>query len=477
MVQSGDDGPKIDPYVTPKPPPGVIPSSVKMAMDADLSSIYAWAQNDIYNEGMAFLGYPALAQMSQRAEYRRPAEIIAKEMTRKWITFQTVGEDDKSDKITQIEAEFTRLGVQKLFREATEQDGFFGRAQIFIDIGSTDDNELVIPLSENKAKISKQSLRRLVMVEPVWTYPNKYNSSDPLEPDFYKPQTWFVIGKEIHASRLLTFVSRDVPDMLKPAYSFGGLSLSQMCKPYVDNWLRTRQSVSDMLHSYSVSGLKTNMSGILNGGGGQEMYNRAQLFNNARDNKGLMLIDKDTEEFFNVSTPLSELGELQKQAQEQMCSVTGIPMVKLLGLAHGGGGLDASKDEELQVFDEWIGSQQEALFTPHLTKLLNIVQLSLFGEIDSDITFRYEPRMIMDETQIAMVRKTEMETDGIAIDKGILDPHESRVRLAAQEDSPYHGLDLNHDPELPEQESSSQSSAQGGSSSLEKDDSTEQGKT
>ncbi|MGF6605041.1 hypothetical protein P3T23_009802, partial [Paraburkholderia sp. GAS448] len=48
--------------------------------------------------------------------------------------------------------------------------------------------------------------------------------------------------------------------MLKPAYAFGCLSLSQIAKPYVDNWLRTRQSVSDLLHSFSTMVLKTNLA-------------------------------------------------------------------------------------------------------------------------------------------------------------------------------------------------------------------------
>jgi hypothetical protein len=53
------------------------------------------------------------------------------------------------------------------------------------------------------------------------------------------------MGTEVHASRMPAFVGHPVPDMLKPAYSFGGLSLSQMAKPYVDIWLQTRESVGD----------------------------------------------------------------------------------------------------------------------------------------------------------------------------------------------------------------------------------------
>src|SRR6202011_2503289 len=118
-----------------------------------------------------------------------------------------------------------------------------------------------------KAKVGVGSLKRLRVIEPVWTYPSNYNATDPLKPDWYKPSSWFVQGKEVHSTRLLTFIGREVPDLLKPAYSFGGLALSQMAKPYVDNWLRTRQSVADIIRAFSVFLLKTNLGESLQAGG------------------------------------------------------------------------------------------------------------------------------------------------------------------------------------------------------------------
>lgn len=37
----------------------------------------------------------------------------------------------------------------------------------------------------------------------------------PLEFDFYKVNNWFVQGVNIHQDRLLTLVTRPVPDLLK----------------------------------------------------------------------------------------------------------------------------------------------------------------------------------------------------------------------------------------------------------------------
>ena len=253
------------------------------------------------------------------------------------------------------------------------------------------------------------------------------------------------MGKQVHASRFLTFISREVADILKPTYNFGGLSLTQILHPYVENWLRTRQSVSDLLYSFSINVLKTNMSSILSGGAGEDVGTRVAVFNKYRDNKGCFVIDKDTEEFINVSSPLGTLDKLQAQAQEQMASVAGIPLIILLKITPSG--LNTSSDGEIRTFYDWIHAQQESLFTPLLRDLLEFIQLSLFGEIDPEISFKWQPLWTLDEQALANVRKTEVETDVAAIDGGIIDNVEARTRLAQQEDSPYAGLDLSVVPE------------------------------
>src|SRR6185437_7623915 len=146
-------------------------------------------------------------------------------------------------------------------------------------------------------------IKALRNVEAVWCYPTGYNSNDPLSENWYKPAGWYCMGKETHRSRLLTFVGREVPDILKPAYSFGGLSMSQMAMRYVDNWLRTTQSVSDIVNAFSVMVLLTDLETLLQGGG-DELFRRADLFTNLRDNKGLMLLNKEAEDLKNVSAPL-----------------------------------------------------------------------------------------------------------------------------------------------------------------------------
>lgn len=442
-----------------EPAPGVLPKAeaakLKIAMDeagswqdafnfATISAVGA-----AYAEGLQFMGYPYLAELTQRSEYRRPAEIIAREMTRKWIKLQSTGDDaeSKADRLKELEAELKRLDVQAVFRKAIEHDGFYGRAQVYVDVGTNPDDreELKSELFESKAKIKKQKgfIKRLQIVEPIWTYPNFYNANNPLDPAFFRPKTWFVMGMEIHSSRFLTFVSREVPDLLKPSYAFGGLSLSQMLKPYVDNWLRTRQSVSDLIHSFSIFVLKTDMSAVLQGGISgdvDEVFKRIDLFCKMRDNRGAFILNESTEDFSNVSAPLGSLDHLQAQAQEHQSSVTGIPFLQMFGISPSG--LNANGQSETDTFQDWCAASQESHLTPNLTRLINLIQLSLWGEIDPEIGFIWNPLHSLNSKEAADLDKQKADTDAVRISNSIIDAEEARERLAADKDGPYASLDL-----------------------------------
>ena len=394
--------------------PGSQPSN-GLAQDDMLTATAAWAgqiytagQIDATLEGQHFLGYPVLAAMAQRPEYRRIVETIATEMTRKWIRLvNRKGDEETQDRLDLLNDALEKFNVRDAFRKAAEGDGFFGRGHLYIALdGDQIGDELKAPIgngrdSASKQKVRKGKLLRLQPIEAVWVNAQSYNTINPLGSDWYVPQQWYVQGREIHRDRLLTFVGREVPDFLKGAYMFGGLALTQMAQPYVANWLRTREDVSDLIAQFSVSGVQgMTLPDLLASGGAQELSNRIDMFVGARDNRGFMALGEN-EEFFNVSTPLGTLDKLQAQAQEQIASVCGIPLVKLLGVTPSG--LNASSDGEVRVFYDFIHAYQEKLFGENLKRVLAFVQLSEFGDVDEDIGFEFEPLWQMDEAEKADV--------------------------------------------------------------------------
>lgn len=422
----------------PKLAPGVVPSGKTAPVMAMDYNHYQYAQQTF--PGGGFPGFPYLSQLATRAEYRAFASTLSTELTREWIEFTSKEDDESSaERIKQIEDEFKSLGVQSIFQTAAEHDCYFGRAQILIKIKGADPSK---PLILDRRTIKPGSLERISAVEAIWTTPSSYNADDPSAPDFYRPSSWFMLGQEVHASRLMTIITRPLPDILKPAFNFAGISLSQLAEAYVDNWLRTRQSVSDLINNFSITSLATSMDQVLQGNDdGAALFDRAELFTRTRSNKGLMLIDKDEEEILQVNTPLSGLHELQAQSQEQMCSVSRTPAIILTGISPSG--LNASSEGEIRTFYDWVAAQQTAYWREPLETILKVVQLSLFGEIDPNIGINFIPLFQMTPKEEAEIRLSDMQAGTGYINAGVIDPMEERERLAQDPLSGYQGLNMN----------------------------------
>lgn len=424
-------------FKAPALPPGVVPEGAAMACDsAGAGQSFTWLNAQPGWCGLGFPGYSYLSELAQRSEYRAPTETIASELTREWIKFEG-GDEAKLKELTEA---FEKFCVRDHFRVMALYDGLFGRGQLAIMVkGQDGDAARQRPLiieDENKGQtLPKDSLLGFKPVEPIWTTPYMYNSTNPLEPNFYNPDWWYVLGKKTHSSRLLTFVSRPLPDMLKPSYNFGGMSLSQLIEPYVVRWLKTVDSVNRLISNFSLSGIATNMQATLEEKGAQGLLQRAAAFNLLRDNRGLMLTDKDSEEFFQFNTPLSGLGELQSQAQEHMAAPTHIPLVKLTGITPSG--LNASSEEDLKVFYDFIGSEQMNLFNPHLITVSKAIQCHLWGAVDPTIRHVWVPLDSPSDKEESEMRKADGDRDTAYVTGGIVSADEVRERLRTDPNSGY----------------------------------------
>jgi phage-related protein (TIGR01555 family) len=435
------------PIKAPNLHPSVVPSGTTPAVAMDDVS---YAQFSQYAQVNGFPGYPYLASLATRAEYRAFASALATEITREGIELVSTGDSGEvhTEKIKRLNQELRRLGVMQVIQTAAEQDCLFGRAQILINLRGHDQTT---PLVLSPVTVERDSLVGVKAIEAVWTTPAAYNALDPSAVDFYKPSMWFMVGQKIHASRLMTIITRPVPDILKAAFNFGGISLSQLAEPYVNNWLRTRQAVADLVNNFSITALATSMDQVLQGNDdGSDIFARADLFTKTRSNRGLMMLDKEREEIVQTNTPLGGLHELQSQAQEHLCSVSRIPAVKLLGISPSG--LNASSDGEMRAWYDWVAAQQESYWRKPIETILKVMQLSLFGEIDNEIGFEFVSLYQIDPTAEAQIRLNDSSAASTYIAAGVISPEEERKRLAADKNSGYNGINTDLPVFTPPQE-------------------------
>lgn len=423
-----------------EPLPGVIPKEKLEATLAMDSTPYDVLNSmSIGNEYSGFRGYPILATMSQQVEYANMHAIMADEMTRNWIEVKSNKEGDPDIKV--IDLALTKYDVKRLIHEAVRQDSEYGVAHIFIDVGA-DEIENEMPLFLDPRKITKGSLKGFRCVDPNWVYPAMYNSSKPLRADFYKPQAWFVMGDTVHESRFIDIVSRPVPDILKPSYNFGGLSLTQLMEEYVVDWRDAKKNVIKILKTLRMRGLKTDMDARLEVPG--EFDKRIKMFTKYQDNFGLWAYDLD-EDLTHQQTSLSELSNLLSNYQEQLCIPSRATNLKVFGNAPAG--LNASGDAELETWHETISGSQELDYRRAIENIFKIIQLSEFGELKPDLYFEFRPLDEVSDEDRATTNKTRVDTIVAASDGMLVSSEEARDALKSIEGAGFENLKGDYEAE------------------------------
>ena len=393
----------------------------------------------------SFIGYASCANLSQDGMMRAGVETLAAEMTREWIDVNCP-DNDRQKAVVQ---ELAKFKIRRLFRKAGSMTGYFGSCRVFIDTGTRDPDILKTPLILSPETFARSSLRGFIPVDPSLMFPGMYNASDPISPWFYKPMTWFALGREIHASRFLHFVQNE-PDaiLLKPVYNFGGIPQVQIALDYLVHFTGTREAAARLLKKFSLTVFKTNMQGVLYGDDDADVVKRVRYFAHNRDNDGIELIDKEDEEIIQINTPLSGATDIVRQALEMLAAVWRQPLTKYLGISPGG--MNATGESDMNNWYDYAAGQQVSICDPALDTVIKILELNSFGSVDPALTYSWRPLKKTTEAEQANINKTKADTDSVRMMSQAISPEEIRKRLSEDSDSGYAGIDPEDVPPAPE---------------------------
>ena len=400
-----------------------------------------------------FIGYGALSLLlSSNGILHAICDTLATEMLRKWIRFIPTDQDkDVSKRITELEKEFERLEVRKIVGRALYQTFGFGGSYIFPAIGDVDFTntadvnyleELKSELYVDDVKIGKGDLKYLTTIEPIWVVPIAYDTVNPFSKFFYKPEYFSVMGKTTHYTRLLKFIYNEAPDIFKPTYLFNGVPLIQYSAPYVSDFEAIRRAVTQIVQRYNLNVLKTNMERILSSNDANEvnqLKNRIAIFNAMRTNTGTLALDKDTEDFEQLSMTLTGLRELESQAAEFMCIVPKTPATKLLGISPQG--FNATGEFEQSNFYDLCDALNQEITAPHLTTIMHMAMLNLWGEIDESIQYEFIPLKQKTDKEIAEINLLKSQNDAALQSVGAIDAEDVQNRIRNDDTSGYDGLE------------------------------------
>lgn len=424
-----------------------------MAMDACIRNVLSGFKNDLmYTTTPMFVGYAMLSNVSQEALIRAGVETVASEMVRKfvqWTYDDDYGEEEKEKAIADLENQAAKYKLRETFYNASVKDGYFGGCLVYIDVGDLDDEEKEEPLILDEKTFKKGSLRGFKVIEPINIYPGEYNTTDPTDEHYFNPEYWYILGKKYHASRFLYFASNEAPLLLKPAYNFFGIPQAQLALDYVAHFVANREAAQELLNKFSLTCWKTNMGQALQGKSCKDLMERAKMLIKTKSNNGIMILDKEQEDFVQLNTPLSGVRDIVEMSLNLLTAVWHIPKIEYLG--EGEGGLNASSKEQIRSYYDYIMGKKEKDYTQPLETVLKIFQLNLGKGINPALGFKFPPMWDMDDSERAALNKQQADRDAIYLANGVLSQEEVRRRLSLDRNSEYTMIDVDDVPETQEE--------------------------
>ena len=412
------------------------------------AGVYNMIEGGAYKGVPSFMGYSALAQLAQDGVIRAGVELRADEMTRRWIELQYKGEGG-DDLIATLEAEMNRLHIDKVVRDASQLCGYYGGCLVYIDMGDLTAEDLRLPLGEDGDTFKAGSIKGLKIIEPFYVAPGRYSCYNPIDKDYFVPQTWLINGREVHASRFLYFAENRPPSLLLPSYNFFGIPLVQTVIDSVVGFEQTSKAAARMMNKYACTVFKTDMNEVLRGGTGTEIRNRIAYFAQYRDNDGVMTVDKDAEDIVLSSHSLAGVTDIVRQQMEIVAAMFGEPAVKLWGISPNG--FNATGESDMRSHYDHINAVQERILRDPLEYLLKLLQLNTLGAVDNDLSFEFVPLSDEDERLQAEIQKIKVDSMAELFDRGIISGNEARHVLATDPESGFDDIDEEDSFEPPEQ--------------------------
>jgi phage-related protein (TIGR01555 family) len=386
-----------------------------------------------------FIGYGRLQQLSQDAVMRLMIQTRTDEMVRRWITIKC----EDTERGERLDREIERLGIRAKLQQAVMLMGFMGGAYLYVDTG-TEKPEEPLDWSAHSAEFGEGVTFRVV--DPFFTAPQAFNATNPLAEDFYKPSVILVMGKPVLRSRLIRLVENEPVQMLLPSYNFLGIPQAQLLEDYVRDFRDNREAANRLLKKFSSSTLKMNLSQWLYSSGARsQVERRIANFIRWRNNDGVAVLDKDSEDFAQINTPLAGVDALLSQSLQFVVAVNRTNVVKTLGLSPAGFN---TGDSDIKTHNDLIAGLQEKVLREPIQRILQALTLAIWGDAEP-VAFDFNALNEDDERTVAETQKIRADVIAVYADRGIITPEEGREAVRQMEQGDLAGVitgDLPDDP-------------------------------
>lgn len=429
----------------------------KAVFDNQLNIKASFYGNDIVPSGQlawyaaqGFIGYQLCALLSQQWLVSKCCLMPAQDAVRRgYKVTVNDGTEIDSEILDAIREYDVVYHVNKNLVQIIHMGRVFGIRIVMFKVESNDPDYYEKPF--NIDGVEPGSYTGISQIDPYWITPqlDSESAGDPSAINFYEPTWWTIAGKLVHKSHLVIYITEEVPDILKPGYIYGGISVPQKIVERVYAAERTANEAPMLALTKRTDVIKIDLAQAT----AQQPNFAARVaqwvFN--RDNYGIKALGLD-ESMEQFDTSLSDLDAVIMTQYQLVAAASNVPSVKLLGTSPKGFNSDGSYEEA--SYHEFLQTLQLTALDPMLARHHDLLIRSeicpKFGIEPFNTTVVWESLDAMTAKELAELNKMKAETDSALMMTGAIQGMDVRDRITMDPTSGYDGLKpLEDDMELP----------------------------
>lgn len=343
------------------------------------------------------------------------------DMFRQGYYFKNLG----GNQLEKLKNETKRLKLDKHLVRALKLSRLHGKCYVFL--GVADNRELVMPLSAGKVNLSYITVLRKDQLTATSERLSVSDAGGFMDmPVYYKLQnSKGLVGGLIHHSRVMVVEWED------------GKSVFQRLHSELLRFASINANVASLVHESKVDVIKTKdlMQQIkLNA---EIVQKRFALLGLLKSNNGMLVLDKEDEEYESKHYSFGGLPDLMREFAIQTSGAADIPYTILFGQSPAG--MNATGEHDMRNYYDTVASYQNWYLRPVLEQLLAMIcsYLAL-----PQVEFDFVPLWQLDAKTRSEVEKNNAERDIRYLEAGIITEGQTAKQLV--EDGTYTVIDEAH---------------------------------
>lgn len=360
---------------------------------------------------------------------------VAEDMTRAGITVTSELSPEDQQEIDQA---MDRLQIWDALCDTIKWARLYGGALAVMLI---DGQRMETPL--NIDSVSEGQFKGLLVLDRWLVQPTLNELVTELGPDLGKPKFYDVVAdsmalktQRIHYSRVLRVDGVDLPYWQKISENLWGQSVIERMFDRLLAFDSTTQGAAQLVYKAHLRTLKVKDLREIIGLGGpalEGLVKQVEFIRRYQTNEGLTLLDASDEMQVDTYT-FAGLDDVMLQMAQQLSGAAEIPLTRLFGQSPAG--LSSTGDGEMKQYHESTNTKQERRLRPPLTRLIEVMAMSVLGEAMPDgWSFTFDSLQRMSEVEKSAVATATTTAILDAVEAAVIDPATALKELKQASDT------------------------------------------